>query len=252
MKSLPLDNLEIISLFQNGIPATKIANKYNCSNVTIRNRLLKYNIDTNIHPLRNNINIHFFDELNEYSAYWLGFFIADGNIYRNQISIALANKDLEHLKILNSLIGSTHKVQFRKDKPNCRFHITNKYLRKMLNNFGITENKTYTVKFPSIDSKLYPHLIRGIFDGDGSAHIDKRWNSLIIDFNGNKYILEKINSIIHNEVGISLKRIHLTNSNHKTLRIRYCGKEAKRVCAWMYKDANVYLKRKKMVVEDAK
>ena len=39
------------------------------------------------------VNHDVFDEINEQSAYWIGFLAADGNIYNNKVKLMLSEKD---------------------------------------------------------------------------------------------------------------------------------------------------------------
>lgn len=45
------------------------------------------------------INENYFEKIDsENKAYWIGFISADGNVYKNKLSIELNNKDDELLK----------------------------------------------------------------------------------------------------------------------------------------------------------
>ena len=55
-----------------------------------------------------NLNENFFDELNEKSAYWLGFLYADGYVssYENSIGISLKSEDINHLEKFKNFLNS--------------------------------------------------------------------------------------------------------------------------------------------------
>jgi intein/homing endonuclease len=241
-KKYNFNEKEIIKEYSSGLSSIKISEKYGCNYKTIYNLLRKNRINTHKSYLKGNkINESFFENIGEEQAYWLGFFAADGNLFKDQISIDLSIKDQEHLLLLRKMISSTHKLHSRRNT--IRWHITNKKIASQLRAIGITENKTYTIKIPNIPQEQIRHLIRGYFDGDGSIHQDKRTKSPIIDFCGNRIMLDQINEFISKSLGISKKNLSEYNNIHK---LRYGGGiEAKKVHSWLYSNASYYLNRKK-------
>jgi hypothetical protein len=117
---------------------------------------------------------------NSEKAYWLGFLYADGYVTtNNRWGLQLAIKDLSHmenfLKCLqcNVNIKKRFKISLITNKylESCGFMIHNLKMYNDLYKYGVVNNKTYCLKFPSINlipDKLLSHFIRGYFDGDGS------------------------------------------------------------------------------------
>ncbi len=247
---LNISDDKIIELYNSGQSSLKIAKLYHCNDLTIRNRLKKNNVILERKPIKYKINKNFFNSFNESSVYWLGFFCADGNIYKNEISIDLAYKDLVHLKMLQNMIGSNHPLQYRSTRNTIRLRFCNKSILTQLKKMGLTENKTFTLKFIDISDLYLPHFIRGYFDGDGSVHVDKRYNSLVLDFNGNFAFISKLNQIFSEKLNIKLQNMSPSKS---IWRIRYTAKsDINEIFNYLYKDAKYYLARKKQVIENGR
>lgn len=208
-----------------------------------------------------NYNHDFFEKINsEEKAYWFGFICADGYISHSEMNaelgIELAIRDIEHLKKFNKSLNGNIDISTRK-----RNSITNKeietcciriYSKKMVNdliNLGITNDKTYNLSFPQIESKYYIPFIRGFFDGDGALYIDK--GKLAIHNNitsASLVMLEKIREIMYLEYGITsyiskdswkeLTTVQIYQLNFKGLTNGY------NFANLLYSDANIYLNRK--------
>ena len=67
---------------------------------------------------KNNLNHDFFESIDsEEKAYWLGFIMADGCVYKGsdgsslRLQINLKGSDVEHLQKFQNAIGSSYKIQ---------------------------------------------------------------------------------------------------------------------------------------------
>lgn len=132
----------------------------------------------------------FFENIDsEIKAYLLGFYVADGNVFkkRNTLTIAQNINDKEIIDLYREHIG-----------PNCRIYIPQKsesyingkkyhrsaiYLTissakliQPLIDMGYGDRKTYKeLNMPDLSDELLIHFIRGYFDGDGCVSIwDRR------------------------------------------------------------------------------
>lgn len=109
-------------------------------------------------------------------AYVLGFFAADGSMYRTNretcfIEFQITDADL--LKEIQLLLGSDHKIAVRKRaakwKPIYRLQIGSKMIFADLGHLGFTQDKSKTIRLPKIPKKYFPDFLRGYFDGDGNV-----------------------------------------------------------------------------------
>lgn len=110
-----------------------------------------------------------FNEYNHISAYWAGFLAADGRIdVNNTIGLELNNKDINSLNLFKSDTCSEHAICYREstDASSIRF-IDPSIAESLKYNFSVTVDKTHNLEFPILPEDMYPHYIRGHFDGDG-------------------------------------------------------------------------------------
>lgn len=124
-------------------------------------------------------NTRFFETIDtEEKAYWLGFITADGTVSHkiNTLSISLAYRDIEHIKKLQTVLGSEHKLYISYNKSPASDTMC-KYARLSLSSIdlvsdlvthGVVPNKSLIVKpSPHIPDELLRHYWRGVLDGDG-------------------------------------------------------------------------------------
>jgi hypothetical protein len=203
---------------------------------------------------------YFFDEnmfadINcEWKAYFLGLLYADGCVRKLNIVITLTEKDSYLLDFFNKIIFNNQyklicgKSYIYKDKKRNKTYIGKPKKTLIINsvktvkdiiNKGCIMKKSLTLNFPDyniIPKELFHHFIRGYFDGDG--HIAQNVFMLISSnnfCNGFKNWLQKefnISSYLRSAGKVS--RIFL----HKKKYINF-------IYNFMYKDATIYLKRKK-------
>lgn len=117
-------------------------------------------------------NENAFETLTPLSAYWLGFFAADGYIVKNRtrIGIGLAERDVRHIEVFRDFIGSTHPLRFEAKTKSIKFGINSKVLKRDISKWipAKTERDTKDSMIFYIDDKYKDYFIAGYFDGDGS------------------------------------------------------------------------------------
>lgn len=207
----------------------------------------------------------FFDKIDtEEKAYVLGLLYADGynNTDRNSVSLGLKGTDREILDKITALIQPTKPLQYANtSKTKCfentqnqyRLVIANKYISQRLVELGCGKAKTYTLTFPTkeqVPSHLIRHFVRGYFDGDGSVSGDKQKQFCFV---GTVDFLLPLQQILIKELNFSktkLDRRHKdTDNNIRSLR--YCGVNQCIIFRdWLYKDAAIYLERKKNIFDN--
>lgn len=137
-------------------------------------------------------NEDFFSNPNLLNSYWAGFLAADGNISKNAkiLSLQISQKDLQHLKLFANTLEFTGKISIYTRKngcDSCQLSISSKKICEDLkNNFNITPQKTFTLKFPShLPLELQKAFCIGYIDGDGCITKRKHYNYLSINVIGN-------------------------------------------------------------------
>jgi hypothetical protein len=122
-------------------------------------------------------SLKFLDTLNERSAYWWGFIMADGHITnKGEVIIGLSIKDKSHLKKISDILGcKIYEKKYinsytKKEFHSCILRIQDKkFGEKWLSILNINSPKTYTPPDLNIfltKDLLLPFFI-GLIDGDG-------------------------------------------------------------------------------------
>lgn len=119
----------------------------------------------------------FFDNWSKDMAYVLGYFAADGSMYKNKRGscyVAFTSTDKELITLIKKLMGASNAVENYKSPKktwNRRYvlQIGSKKLYQRLIELGFTPRKSLTLVFPDIPSSFLNHFLRGYFDGDGCA-----------------------------------------------------------------------------------
>ena len=188
-------------------------------------------------------------------AYILGFWYADGNVSRvnNSAVLALQESDEDTLEKIREAIGSTkplyHKNYLHPDGIERRIVSLVLNGDKTCSNFekwGCPPAKTFLIDFPNfLSDDLYSHFIRGYFDGDGCACVlsDGGFTVSIMSSTQfclglQKYLLEK------QEIKFMVNQPTGKKEGNKIIR-SHSKKECKKFMDFIYKDADLYMKRKK-------
>lgn len=256
-KCQEMEQQDIIREYQVGLKAVLIADKHSINRSTIYDYLKKHNISTKGGGLSNrkyNVNELRFNSIdNEESAYWLGFISADGNITKYELRVTLASKDKNHLQKLANFLNTDKKIKSIDNNgyPASSLIIASISIIKSLNQYGIKHNKTYNLIFPANILKSYIRdYIGGYFDGDGSAYISDKYKTPNISFVGNKNFLIQLKEIIKQNTGVD-SNIRPHSKSKYAFYLIYRGQfKVKPVVKFLYHGANIYLERKKEVIND--
>lgn len=181
----------------------------------------------------------------EEKAYWLGFIFADGHNGTKGFELSLKESDVGHLEKFRTAIEGNMPIHYRERQKAYRIGVTSYEFRRNLENNGVTSNKSETAEFPSLDSKLIRHFVRGYFDGDGSVgvyyHKPSNKNVLVVTLVGTEMMLNGILSHIGIQTVLhSDPRWKSTITRH----LRLTGDKAKMFLMWLYLEEHVSLERK--------
>ena len=265
---------ELFTKYETGkYTGTDLAKHYNISSVAV-NALLRrngYKAKSQSELQRKyNVDETFFDVIDtEEKAYVLGLLYADGynNTDRNSINLGLKETDKEILEKITALIQPTKPLQyvstssqrkktgFGNSQNQYRLIISNKHISQRLIELGCGKAKTHNLKFPTeeqVPTHLVRHFVRGYFDGDGSVSGDKQKQ---FSFVGTTDFLLPLQQVLVKELDFSQtkfdKRCKDRDNNIRSLR--YCGViQCITFRDWLYKDATIYLERKKKIFDSYK
>lgn len=254
-KILTKENIKkMIEAYRQGESTIKLGNRFGVSNMAIYGLLKRRGI-----PMRSlshamqkyDINEDYFGAIDtEDKAYWLGFICADGyvNFERNDLVIGLATKDKQHLQKLKECLRSNHPIKeyVYSYLSMVRLFIGNKKIVKSLSKH-IQKNKTFSLRFPKINIDLERHFIRGYFDGDGSIINGKNPQ---LNITSNTFFLDELD-IRFEQIGLNkTKRDIRHKSQNQIQTTRFVGRNnVKMIYDYLYKDATIFLERKKDIFE---
>ena len=156
----------------------KVAEVFGVNHKTIAAWMKKHKIQTvgSQGARKNNLNHDYFQNIDtEEKAYWLGFIMADGCVYKGsdassyRLQINLKGSDKEHLDKLQKSINSSYKIQEKKVKNSdvCLLKVNSTKMCQDLMALNVTPRKSMLCQMPSLEEHLEKHFIRGYFDGDG-------------------------------------------------------------------------------------
>lgn len=243
---------DMIDMYLNGCILKDLEIKYKTSDTTIMALFDKAGI-----PRRHGIyecNENFFDEIDtEEKAYYLGLLYADGynNVERGSIKLVLQEEDIEILNHFNKVTENTRPLKIIKNsniknnwKDCYEFSICNKHMSKVLEKHGVYQAKSLRLTFPNwLDKSLYPHFIRGYFDGDG--HISKGKYNYSMSIVGTEVFCSYLQGWLESKLDIET-HLYVSTTIEKTTRTFMITKKehSKKFFDFIYNDAHLYLKRK--------
>lgn len=241
---------EIISLYNSNHSLNYILDKFNIKNKdTIKQVLIANGVNLRKRTQKYTVDDSYFSSIDSPNkAYILGFIITDGTISYNRpnIQISLARVDRDHLINIKQELGYTGPINDSQVWLNGKcfqkstLSITSPMLKNDLISLGITSNKSSTVKIPDINPKYYPDLLRGLFDGDGT--VGQCANFSIC---GNKYVVQWVADYCEQLCGYKAE-LKKDKRRKDWYRYIYIGKKPSQIIfETMYKDATLYLSRKK-------
>lgn len=206
-KLSPADVNEIVRLYRenSSISACSLSTQYSCSNVVIskclrrhippdeyaRLKLLRNPTHPGIDAVAyrrqelekrrlerlNRVNHNRFSgQIGPAEAYWVGFLLADGCVYNHRICLELQQKDKIHLLQFQAWVGALfYKVRDVPQNRSCSLRFVSHQMTADLSRYGVVPRKSLTPDFAKdIPFEVRLHYLRGVFDGDGSVHVDQR------------------------------------------------------------------------------
>lgn len=247
---------EIIEFYQSYPMAIKtVCEKFNLSSPTV-GKILKdiprYSKALIFNP---NLKENFFDEIDtEEKAYFLGLMISDGNVFNDEtgrqasISITLDSNDKYILEAFRSALGANTSVAH--DGRGCsQIAVRSNKMAETLAGYGVVPRKSHITYLPlNIPKDKFSHLIRGIFDGDGSIQAHQHGTHFLHSFSfcGSHRLMQDIVDFLQEHLSLvgaisvyDYKDKELSDFKLQTIQDMYTFGE------WMYKDASIYLKRKR-------
>lgn len=243
----------IKELYSSGVSCLDIGNRFNLDEQAVRRVIKDMGLLRDTTPYQKLLDHNWLDNIDsEVKAYYLGLLSADGWLMRNSLCIDLQHKDKELLETLqNKVAPFIPLAHYNPGKMNVddkvRFVVTSKQWRERCEKLQIGYRKSLTM--PDVTSNIPEyvrhHFVRGYFDGDGTVgvYLNKRLNKKFsrVQFLGTKEFLTGV----HKSIGLPVGTIH-QGKDENIHRLSYSGKQRLfEIRDYLYKDATIYLSRKK-------
>lgn len=182
-------------------------------------------------------------------AYILGFIMADGSVNDRSIEIRLHNKDKEVLNFIKREICPLKPLYEIKEhgwtKKQFMLKLSSVALVSDLKKIGCIQRKTFTLKFPKIESKYHHHFIRGYFDGDGCVCIS---NNNVVSIIGTEIFINELQKILIRKCGLSQTKLQFKKG---MASVNYGGDiNVLKIANYMYNNADFKMQRKFLKFEE--
>lgn len=244
----------------------QVENKYNLSHPTISKILKDVPKYTKAKLNNPNMKEHFFQEINcEENAYFLGLLIADGNVFKDNtgrqasISITLDLKDEYMLQKFKEVLQADTSIGH--DGRGCgQIAVRSNIMAEDLAKYGVVPRKSYHTYLPEIPNQYMWHVLRGIFDGDGSilaksSPNDNGHNRFLhcISFCGTHKLMEDISNYLYKNLAFKQKPTVYDYKDRQLSELKIQNiDDIYLFGTYMYKGATIFLDRKYKIFLDFK
>lgn len=218
-------------------------------------------------------NTAFFKNWTREMAYILGYFSADGSMYRNPRGayfIDFVSTDKELIENARRMFSSRHTISeslpniHSNNKKRYRLQVGSKEMFQDLLNIGLTPRKSKIIKLPVVPEQYFADFVRGNFDGDGCVKFGlytkkgrkKPSPILVTQFSSGSKIflvglLKKLKECALIRGGCVYTKRDKKGENYS---LQMSINDSFRLFDFMYKDAeeNVFLRRKYNIFQKAK
>lgn len=242
----------------------QVEDKYKLSHPTITKILKDVPKYTKTKLNNPNMREHFFQDINEEAkAYFLGLLISDGNVFKDNtgrqasISITLHLKDEYMLEKFKEVLQVNTSVGY--DGRGCgQIAVRSNIMAEDLAKYGVVPRKSYSTYLPKISYEMMPHLIRGIFDGDGSIMAKSSLNNdghsrflHSISFCGTHKLMEDISNYSFEYLNLKQKPLVYDYKDRQLSELKIQNIEDMQTFGdWMYNHSTIYLNRKKAIYDN--
>lgn len=254
------DEIENIALkYQAGITLEALSTEYGTTVWTIRNILKVFEVETLSKQGRKTLlgvgnNYEYFNDMTkEGPAYFYGFLLADGNLYKDIVQIGLNQKDKyiletlkEELNLLDNKIKDYDLLVKRTGNTSqvSSLRFMDRRIVESLRDLGFSERKSGKEVLPE-KIKYNRHFWRGMIDGDG--FVSTAQNKLSVGLIGSKEVCEGFLNF-SKMYAYNIKAKVRKHSDCDIYTVTICSSNAEKVLNIMYEDSNFFLERKKSKV----
>lgn len=194
------------------------------------------------------------ENVDEETAYWLGFIVADGNVIpeskhgQAMFQMILQGRDQAHLEKFKIFMNSGHKI-FKSIKHGREYFTikfrSNKIVSDLIK-FNVIPDKTFSTYCPEF--LLYNrHFWRGMIDGDGTLGLywsingNGRSFTEVISLTGTIMICNQFREFCRNILHSHISEPVVSKNSFK---VTMASKKAYSISKYLYEDSMIFLDRK--------
>jgi hypothetical protein len=243
---------ELEDLYVNqSLSQTAIGEVFHVSQSLISQYILKWNIPQRVKWSKWAGNFAMpgdaFQILTPVTAYVLGLAYADGCLREHKKSgrdswwsLSIKSKDFQIVTDIQSNIGG--KIGSPDKRSGC--YVWQHGCTSCVNNLfdlGLSKGKTFRLSMPKIPTDLYPHFIRGYFDGDGCVSRGSQGYWRMLFTSASRRLLIDLDSTLQIYAGLRSGKIY----DHPTYSsLYYFQHDSAKFAQYIYFNAPIYLRRK--------
>ena len=235
---------EILLMYREGKTQKEIAEYFGTFNTSIRRVLLRNNIIPKGNDVQKRLCKHNpFKRGDEYSDYFLGLLLTDGNIdSRGRIRLSLNSEDEGLIEQFRDWASPKSKITKTLQKLNNSYmssvSFTNREALEYITKMGNFVNKSF-------EAKLYIpmnyHILRGILDGDGGFYSQNRTGLKVQVCGKSNSLMTQVYNFLEKEGFSPFKRTDkkglITVGLHRQAEVLRFGKQ-------VYNCAHIFMQRK--------
>lgn len=256
---------EWAKLYEEGMSTNEIARKYGEDSTTVWRAVKTSGVETRKAGEVNRKyfvqNDHVFDVIDTpEKAYWLGFLMADGNVYfkhgyaEAMLQVNLARIDEGHIEKLRTFLGTDSPIRQVDTTNSVHFAVGSTNLTNGLINQGCVPRKSLIIKYPKISDDLQWSFILGYFDGNGSIikskdrGLGKKYDARFSISGGSRDFVTGLQISLLQVARLSSVITSTVKNTHKLSVGR--KQDIAKLHKWFYANATVYLDRKKLKFDE--
>jgi len=187
------------------------------------------------------VNNNFFKKWSGDMSYILGFWFADGWIYKNRLGIIQHKKDKYILEQILEIMQSNYNLQGNRASNCCSMVIYSAEIVSDIQKLGGKYRKSLDVEFPHVPKKYLPDFIRGLWDGDGCITYNKLKKCYVSNYTcGSKKFINSMFFLLRNEIENLAGVIYKIRST--TYKMIFGKNDTIRLRDYMYKKGKSNLK----------
>ncbi len=245
------DAKKAVMLYEEGMTTVEIGEMFGVTDPIIAKYIRKQGGSIRRAVRRSNVKQHgYFHTIDtKEKAYFLGWILTDGSVVEHKNRPDRSNTISFELKLSDKYMVERFATELGASKENvgedrgrlAYFRFASKEMADDLAQYGIVPRKSLISYMPIIDESLMPHLIRGIFDGNGTVTIGTKDGSIRFAMYGTEELCTQFRDYLSDTIGLRSPKVSKGTCWH----VWYYKHDAKPFFDYIYKDSeDLRLKRK--------